>query len=252
VVRAPSPASRLGRWTDRWSSRSKKRRKELPPAPVQTEGHATPAMRAALDVGALDDTALLAAALGCSPERAARMLEGAGSLVRLARFDIDDLTELAGASRAEAQQIAAASELGRRALVREMRPAGPTLGAAAIARWFRLRMGGLFVQEIWAVGLDDAGAIRGACRVSRADIHGAALDAAEVVRRSAEMRVKTVILVHNHPSGDLAITPDDLRFTLRVHRAALSVGVKLADMILVGPTPGYVSMAEQGVLPGSA
>jgi DNA repair protein RadC len=244
--------ARLGPFVDRWSARRKKKPKRpLPPAPPLAARLLEAPSAPSLDVGDDDDAALLERILGCSREQAARLLAGAGSLVRLARFGVDDLVALTGASQAEAERIAAACELGRRGLVQEARPAGPQLGAAAIARWFRLRIGGLFVQEIWIAGLDEAGALRGACRVSRCDVHGAGLDAGAAVRKALDMRAKTAILVHNHPSADLAVTPDDLRFTLGVHRAALSAGVRLADSILVGPTSGYASMAEQGVLPGS-
>jgi hypothetical protein len=41
-----------------------------------------------------------------------------------------------------------------------------------------------------------------------------------------------------------------MRFVLRVHRAALSARLKLADFIIIGPKSGYSSMAEQGTLPG--
>jgi DNA repair protein RadC len=244
--------ARLGPFVDRWTTRRRKKRKQpLPPAPTSALSTLEAPAGPALDVAADEDAALLERILGCSHEQAARLLAGAGSLVRLARFGVDDLVALTGASRADAERIAAACELGRRGLVQEARPAGPQLGATAIARWFQLRIGGLFVQEIWMAGLDEAGALRGACRVSRCDVHGAGLDAGAAVRKALDMRAKTAILVHNHPSADIAVTPDDLRFTLRVHRAALSAGVRLADSILVGPTSGYASMAEQGVLPGS-
>ncbi len=223
----------------------------LPPAPEL--GPAAPPQTAApLDVGALLDSALLAAVLGCTEDRAADILARAGSLIRLARFGLDDLMEIARVSRADAKRIAAACELGRRSLVFESRPRGPLVGVAPLARWFRLHIGGMFVQEVWVAGLDDAGALRGVWRVSRGDVHGGMLDAAAVVRGAARMRFKHIILAHNHPSGSLVTTPEDLRFVLRIHRAALAAGIKLVDCLITGPTDGYTSLAEQGVLPGSS
>lgn len=202
------------------------------------------------DMVAMDDAALLVAIAGCSRETALKWLSAAGSLVRLSRFAIDDLVELAGISEPEAARILAACELGRRGLLRESRPAGPLYGAAEIARWFKLRIGGQFVQDIWVVGIDDSRGLHGVCRVSHGDVHGNALDVSSILAASSRMHTKTIVLVHNHPSGDLDVTSDDLRLVLRVHRAALSARMKLADFILVGPKSGYSSMAEQGTLPG--
>lgn len=202
------------------------------------------------DMAAMDDAALLVAIAGCPRESALKWLAAAGSLVRLSRFSIDDLVELAGISQSEAARILAACELGRRGLLRESRPSGPLHGAAEIARWFKLRIGGQFVQDIWVVGIDASRGLQGICRISQGDAHGCALETHAVITAASKLHVKTFVIVHNHPSGDLSVTPDDLRFVLRVHRAALSARLKLADFILVGPKPGYSSMAEQGTLPG--
>jgi DNA repair protein RadC len=237
----------------RWPRRAPRRaQRRIPKAPDVDRSEAPPLQaRASLDVAAMDEATLLAAVLGCTRDAALDMLAGAGTLVRLAHFGVEDLVELAGASRTDAERIAAACELGRRSVVHAARPTGPLLGAAALARWFRLRIGGMFVQEIWVVALDDAGAIRGGSRISRGDVHGGALEVGAVVRAATKIRAKTIVLVHNHPSGDIGATPDDLRFVLLVHRAALASGVKLADCVIVGPAAGYTSLAEQGVLPGS-
>lgn len=223
----------------------------LPPAPElgpSAPKEATPHV----DTGAFSDAALLAAVLGCTEDRAAGILARAGSLARLARFGVNDIVELARVSREEAERIAVACELGRRSLVLESRPAGPIVGVAPLARWFRLHIGGMFVQEIWAAGLDDAGVLRGAWRVARGDVHRGEIDTSAVVRGASRLQVKHVILAHNHPSGSLVTTHDDLRFVLRVHRAALAAGIKLVDCLIVGPTAGYTSLAEEGVLPGSS
>jgi DNA repair protein RadC len=202
------------------------------------------------DMAAMDDAALLVAITGCSRENALQWLSAAGSLVRLSRFSIDDLVELAGISKAEAARILAACELGRRGLLRESRPNGPLHGAAEIARWFKLRIGGQFIQDIWVVGIDSSRGLQGICRISQGDVHGCTLETRAVISAASKLHVKTIAIVHNHPSGDLTVAPDDLRFVLGVHRAALSARIKLADFIIVGPKPGYSSMAEQGTLPG--
>ncbi|HRI65486.1 MAG TPA: JAB domain-containing protein [Polyangium sp.] len=219
------------------------------PAPLAPESLATEPPHAS-DVVAMDDVALLSAVTGCSRETATKWIAGAGSLARLSRFGIDDLVQMAGISPSEATRVLAACELGRRGLLRESRPNGPLHGAAEIARWFKLRIGGQFIQEIWVVGINSSNNIHGVCRISHADVHGGTLDPSIFIATAARMHVKTMALVHNHPSGDVTALPDDIRLALSVHRAALSARLKLADFIIVGPKSVYSSMAEQGTLPG--
>lgn len=232
------------------STSDERRKQRLPEAPAIVEpAQARPETRA-LDVGVVDDASLLVDLLGCTREVALDLLAKAGSLARLARFGVDDLIELVGVSRADAARIAAACELGRRSLLVEARPLGPQLGSAALARWFKLRIGGAFVQEIWVAGLDDGGSLRAVCRVSRGDVHGGALAAADVVRAARRMHVRTIVLAHNHPSGSIAATPHDLALVVRVRRATLAAGIELGDVLIVGPSAGYTSLLEQGLLPG--
>ena len=235
-----------------WAPREVRPKTPRLPAPAQLapESLATQPPHP-FDVAAMDDAALLVAIVGCAREAALKWIAAAGSLVRLSRFGIDDLAELAGVSHADAARILAACELGRRGIVRESRPAGPIYGAAEIARWFKLRIGGQFVQDIWIIGIDDVRGLHGVCRISHGDVHGTSLDASAVIAAAAKMRVKTIAIAHNHPSGDLCVTPDDMRFVLRVHRAMLAARIKLSDFIIVGPKSGYSSMAEQGSLPGT-
>ncbi|MBK9258812.1 MAG: hypothetical protein IPM54_03135 [Polyangiaceae bacterium] len=235
-----------------WSPREYRAKTVRLPPPAQLAPESLSAERPhPFDVAAMDDAALLVTVAGCSRETALKWIAAAGSLVRLSRFGIDDLVELAGISQADAARILAACELGRRGLVREARPTGPMYGAAEIARWFKLRIGGQFVQDIWIVGIDDARGLHGTCRISHGDVHGTALDVNAVTTAAAKMHVKTIAIVHNHPSGDVSVTPDDMRFVLRAHRAVLAARMKLADFIILGPKSGYSSMAEQGTLPGT-
>jgi DNA repair protein RadC len=227
-----------------------RRRQRLPEAPALVEPAPRRVEARALDVGVVDDATLLAGLLGSTREVALELLAKAGSLPRLARFSIDDLMELVGVSRADAVKIAAACELGRRSLLVEARPLGPQLGSAALARWFKLRIGAAFVQEIWVAGLDDGGSLRAVCRVSRGDVHGGALAASDVIGVAKRMRVRTIVLAHNHPSGSIAVTPHDLALVVRIRRAALAAGIELGDVLIVGPTAGYTSLLEQGLLPG--
>ncbi len=68
----------------------------------------------------------------------------------------------------------------------------------------------------------------------------------EVFRSAIIQNAASIILVHNHPSGDLSPSRDDVEITKQMQKAGEILGIELADHIIVGD--GFVSMRELGVI----
>ncbi|NVN01978.1 DNA repair protein RadC [Asaia spathodeae] len=71
----------------------------------------------------------------------------------------------------------------------------------------------------------------------------------EVARRAMELGAKSLILVHNHPSGDPTPSDGDISMTHDTQRAAALIEVRVADHIIIG-NGAYVSFSELGLLRG--
>lgn len=69
----------------------------------------------------------------------------------------------------------------------------------------------------------------------------------EVARRAMELGAKSIILVHNHPSGDPTPSDGDIAMTHDAQRAAALIGVRVADHIIIG-NGAYVSFRDLGLL----
>ena len=69
----------------------------------------------------------------------------------------------------------------------------------------------------------------------------------EVVKRSLELNASAIILVHNHPSGDPAPSPEDIQMTRNIDTAAAALSIALHDHIIVGRA-GETSFRAQGLL----
>ena len=67
----------------------------------------------------------------------------------------------------------------------------------------------------------------------------------EVFSDPIRMRATAIILAHNHPSGNLEPSPDDLEVTLRLKKAGLLLGIEVLDHIIFS-SEDYRSMAETG------
>jgi len=69
----------------------------------------------------------------------------------------------------------------------------------------------------------------------------------EVIRRALELHATSLILVHNHPSGDPSPSKADIQMTFQIRNAAHAVGVTVHDHVIVGRA-GHVSFKAQGIL----
>ena len=67
----------------------------------------------------------------------------------------------------------------------------------------------------------------------------------EVFSEPIKLRATAIVLAHNHPSGNLEPSPDDLEVTLRIRKAGLLLGIEVLDHIIFS-TDDYMSMAESG------
>src|SRR5687767_11809548 len=140
-------------------------------------------------------------------------IAGSGGLAALAGSSPRELERMPGVGRARAAQLAAAFELGRRA-VAEWPPGrltvrGPRdLGARLVAE-----LGHLEREEMRVVLLDSRNGILASPTVYRGNVSVALVRIAELFRDAVRQHAARLILVHNHPSGDPTPSPDDLHLT---------------------------------------
>lgn len=208
-------------------------------------------------IGALGDADLLAIVLGTGlvgrPVTlvSAAVLDRFAGLEGIARLGPHALAEHPGLGLAKALRITAALELGRRAHERAVRPRPPVRTSAAIAGWCAAHLGPLEHEQMWVVSLDGRNGMRSARRVAQGGLHGCSVAARDVLRAALADAAAALILVHNHPSGDSAPSPEDVEMTQAVAAAGLIVGVPLVDHIILAPDGHYASMLDLGVLQGA-
>ena len=82
---------------------------------------------------------------------------------------------------------------------------------------------------------------------SEGSIDQAAIYTREVVRRAIDLGAAAIILVHNHPSGDIAPSRQDIAMTRDIMTAAKSFGIAVHDHIIIGKD-GYSSMRSAGLI----
>ena len=200
-------------------------------------------------IGPLGTTELLALVLGSGSARQP-VLEAASRLMRrhglegLARLDLLAWRREPGIGSATAARLAAAFELGRRAATRAeddrpklTRPRDAWLAAKDIARAKKEHLIGLY--------LDAQNTLVARETISIGSLNTTRTHPREILYPAIAHLALGFILVHNHPSGSLDPSDEDVAFTRAVHRAAETVGIELFDHLIVAKG-GFTSLRERG------
>ena len=89
-------------------------------------------------------------------------------------------------------------------------------------------------EHIWLVCLDTPGHILGIFEASKGTVNGALCSSREIFIRALLCGAVNIILVHNHPSGDLTPSDPDIAVAKKIRQAGQLLGVSLLDFIIVG------------------
>ncbi len=219
---------------------------------VVREGESGPREQiAAAGVETLTDRELLAAVLGtgCTgtpvKDVAERVLKD-GSLDALARLPLAELRRLRGLGLARACQLLATFEIGRRVYARagglDQPIRRPQDVVPLIQHYARAPK-----EHFLAVLLNTRHLPIGVELVSVGSLNASIVHPREVFRPAILGSAASVILAHNHPSGDPTPSEDDLEITQRLRRVGEMLGIEVLDHLILGQGAPF-SMREAGLL----
>ncbi|MBL8980959.1 MAG: DNA repair protein RadC [Gemmatimonadetes bacterium] len=177
------------------------------------------------------------------------LVSAGGSLRRIASQPVASLTRVVGIGTARATVVHAALELGRR-MLSETRQEGVLIrGAPDVFALYAPRLEDLPVEEFHVAILDAQHRFQRDILVTRGLLNTSLVHPREVFREAIAERAASVILVHNHPSGDPTPSRDDRMVTDALLAASDVIGVPVHDHVVIG-RGRYVSFAEQGYMLG--
>ena len=222
-----------------------RRLRELPPSILRP--------RDKLDrfgVRGMSHAELLAVLLG-SGIKGKNVLKVADDLVRkygaaaLTGLTLKEWASNLGIGRVKASQMLAAFELGRRLLVPP--PEEPHVNSPAEAYALVRDLKGARKEHLIALYLDAQNRLILRETVSIGSLNTTRTHPREVLQPAIVHSALAFVLVHNHPSGNLDPSRDDLDFTRTMARAGELLGISLYDHLIVSRR-GYVSLKEKGLL----
>ncbi|WP_432264653.1 RadC family protein [Autumnicola psychrophila] len=169
------------------------------------------------------------------------------NLSELGRLGIPQLCEFKGIGTAKAITIVAALELGRRRRVEEALDRKKITSSNSVFELMQPIIGELPHEEFWIVYLNNSNKVLDQLQLSKGGITGTLVDVRITLRKALELGATAIILVHNHPSGNLAPSAADKQLTQKMKTASESLDIKVLDHIIV-TEKSYFSFADEGIL----
>ena len=200
---------------------------------------------------ALGTNELLAVILGTGTgglsalDLANRLLALGGGVQGLSRMEPLMMASLPGLKTAKAARVSAVFELGRRA--QEISPgpeSGPWTSPAAVARYLMPRFSDLHVENFGALYLDVRHRLKHEAVLFTGTLDGSLVHPRELFREAVLARASSLIVFHDHPSGDPSPSEEDHRLTRRLDEAGSVMGIELLDHLILGRGRFYSFQAD--------
>jgi DNA repair protein RadC len=191
-------------------------------------------------VSALGDNELVALVLGSGVKGrdalavAQEVLAIAGGVHGFVHMEMDVLQRVTGVGAPRAARLLAAIELGRRSVTTGSGDRPRLASGAAVGQYLLPLYGGFRVERFGVVLLDSKNRLIRTSILSVGSVDASIAHPREIYREAALASAASVVVFHNHPSGDPQPSPQDVVLTRRLKEAGQVMGIDLADHIVLG------------------
>lgn len=171
----------------------------------------------------------------------------ADGLLALARKEWIPGKAVGSLGAARVARIGAALELGRRIAAQSATSSEPVREPAMVARRLMAAYGHRVQETLGGIFLDARNRIISERAISVGTLKSATVSPRDVFRFALSDHAASVILFHNHPSGDPSPSPQDLTFTAKLVGIGEALGVKVLDHLIV-TTNSFLSFKQRELL----
>jgi len=175
-----------------------------------------------------------------------RVLQTFGGLRGLHRATYAEVEELQGLGEAKAAAIKAAIELGRR-LSLEAPDERPTISSPADAAGLvQYEMQALEKEHLRVILLDTRNNVMEIVEIYRGSLNASVVRVGEVFTPAVRRNAASILVVHNHPSGDPTPSSEDVTLTRALVQAGKILNIEVLDHLVIGYGK-FVSLKERGL-----
>ncbi len=202
---------------------------------------------------ALSDAELLALIIGSGSGKvtavdlAKRLIAEHNNLAELSKLSVDEIARNRGLGKARSAEIVAAFEIGRR-LARSRNVDRVTVtGPGDVAAYMQPHLVHLKREVFEVLLLNSANVIQKQVRISEGNLNASIVHPREVFKAAIDGLAASVILVHNHPSGNPEPSNEDKMITRQLVESGKIIGIPVHDHLIIAGN-AYTSFAERGLL----
>ncbi len=204
---------------------------------------------------ALTDAELLAIIIGkgvknkSALDLSKEILHRVGSLKRLGQKSVREIEELkiAGLGRVKIISILAALELGRRSLSRKNESKVKFQSPRDVYEYYYPFIANLKYELFKVAAVDGENGLIKDTTISKGILDASLVHPREVFKFAVNENASGLFLIHNHPSGVLKPSEDDLKVTQRLYDAGEMMGIRIIDHIIVSER-GFYSFSEHNLM----
>ncbi len=169
-----------------------------------------------------------------------------GGLPGILKAGLRELSKIPGIGLKKAIRIHAALEIGRR-IIQSHNPSDHLDSPKKVWKYLLPIIVGLNHEEFYLLVLNNKSCLIKKVLVSLGTVSEAIIHPREVFREAIRECGSSIIIAHNHPSGNLHPSKDDILTTRRIRDAGRIIGIQLLDHIIITEY-GFMSMKEEGFL----
>ncbi|SMP27649.1 RadC family protein [Chryseobacterium profundimaris] len=202
----------------------------------------------------LSDSELLAIIMGSgnrdetAVELARRILASVNNnWNQLSLLSVKDLMKFKGVGEVKAISIAVALEIGRRKAGQEI-PEKPVISSSRSAyEIFRNHLSDLRTEEFWAIFLNRSNKVIHFAQLTQGGINQSIVDIRVLFKTALDHFSTGIIIAHNHPSGSLQPSREDIEITGKIKTAGETMNIQLLDHLIITQN-SYFSFSDDGLL----
>lgn len=168
-------------------------------------------------------------------------------LTALGRSDLHDLKKFKGVGEVKAIKVMAALELGRRRQLTSIIDKPQICSSKEAFDALAPLMMDLQHEEFWIIMLNRANRVIGREKISSGGVAGTVVDGKVVFRKAVQNLACSVILAHNHPSGNLRPSQSDIDLTKRLMEAGKTLDIIVLDHLII-THKGFYSFADEDII----
>jgi DNA repair protein RadC len=167
-------------------------------------------------------------------------------LNKLGKASINELSHFKGIGEAKAISIIAALEIGRRR--NDTETSAPETVAVSKDAYLVIKrfLLDLSHEEFWVLMLNQSGKLIGKELISKGGVTGTYADPKVIFSIALKYSAVSIVLAHNHPSGNLKPSQEDVDLTRKIIAAGKLLDIKVMDHLITDS--GYYSLADDGVI----